>query len=94
MTLQGALRWVRLAILALELALRLLLGLPRLRKEAREAINAAGLAYKELRDALADRDLTREEVAEIRKKAEAFGRETQDVLQVLAGVLGLQEEEG
>ncbi len=93
MSLHVAVRWLKLAILALELVLRLLASLPRLRREANEAIAAAGLAYKEAWDALADRDLTRQEVAEVRKKLEAFRRETEDLLQVLAGILGLKEED-
>jgi hypothetical protein len=92
-SLHGAVRWLKLAVLALELVLRLLRSLPRLRKEANEAIDAAGLAYKEAWEALADRDLTRQEVAEVRKKLEVFGQGTEDVLQVLARVLGLKEED-
>jgi hypothetical protein len=93
MTVSGVVRWLNLAVLALQLMLRLLLGLPRLRKEAREAISAAGLAYREAWEALADRELTREEVAEVRRRLEAFGKETEDVLKLLARVLGLEEEE-
>ncbi len=84
---------MKLAIGLLEVLLRLLVRWPRLRKEAREAIQAAGVAYNEAWDALADRDLTRQEVAAVRKKLEAFGQETEDVLQVLAGILGLKEED-
>lgn len=56
-----------------------------------QAINA-GLAYKEAWEALEDRDLTREEVAAVRKKLEAFAGETEDVLQLLARVLMIREE--
>ena len=93
MTVQAAVRWVKLALVALGVVLRLLGSLPRVRREAWEAINAAGLAYKEAWEALEDRALTQEEVAEIRKKLEVFGQETEDVLQVLAGVLGLKEDD-
>jgi hypothetical protein len=92
MTVSGIVHWLKLAIMVLGLVLRLLLSLPRLRKEAREAVNAAGLAYKEAWEALADRSLTREEVMEVRRKLEAFGKETEDVLKLLAQVLGLEEE--
>ena len=92
MTVSGIVHWLKLGILVLGLVLRLLLSLPRLRKEAREAVNAAGLAYKEAWEALADRSLTQEEVAEVRRKLEAFGKETEDVLKLLAQVLGLEEE--
>ena len=92
MTVQRAIRWVRLAILVLETVGRLLKSLPRLRREAREAIGAAGLAYKEVWEALKDRDLTREEAVEVRKKLEAFGRETEDILQLLAQLLAIGKE--
>ena len=81
---QGALRWVKLAIMALELVIRLLSGLPRLRKEAREAIQAAALAYATLWNAVEDRELTRDEVAQLRDKVQAVGHEVQDVAKVLA----------
>lgn len=91
--MNGTLRWVKLAILALELVLRLLAGLPRLRKAAREAIQSAGAAYSSVWKALEDRELTREEVAQIREKAEALGREIDDVARVLADVLGVGKED-
>ena len=84
---------VKLAIGLVQVLLRLLVSWPRLRKEAREAIQAAGVAYMTLWNAMEDRDLTREEVAAVRKKLEAFGQETEDVLQVLAGILGIKEED-
>ncbi|MBI2855645.1 MAG: hypothetical protein HYX93_02225 [Chloroflexi bacterium] len=85
-------RRIRLAIVILEAVLRLLGSWPRLRKEADEAIDAASLAYNEAWEALADRELTRDEVAEVRKRLEAFGRETEEVLQLLAHVLGIGKE--
>jgi hypothetical protein len=92
MTLQRAIQWMKLAILAMEVLLRLLRCLPRLRKEGRQAITAAGLAYVAAWEALADRDLSREEAGEARGKLEALGREVEDVLQVMAEALGLQKE--
>ncbi len=83
---------LKMALMVLEVLVRLLRGLPRLRKEAREAMDAAGAAYRELRLDLRDRDLTREEVAALRRKVEALGKETEDVFRVLGEVLGLEEK--
>ncbi len=84
---------MKLAIGLLQVLLRLLVSWPRLRKEAREAIQAAGLAYMTLWNALEDRDLTREEVAQVREKLKAFAQETEDVLQLLARVVAIGKEE-
>ena len=84
---------MKLAIGLLQVLLRLLVSWPRLRKEAREAIQAAGVAYMTLWNALEDRDLTREEVAQVREKLKAFAQETEDVLQLLARVAGIGKEE-
>ena len=84
---------MKLAIGLLQVLLRLLVSWPRLRKEAREAIQAAGVAYMTLWNALEDRDLTREEVAQVREKLKAFAQETEDVLQLLARVVAIGKEE-
>ena len=85
-------KWVKAAILILEAVTRLLRNWPRLRREADVVIDAAGLAYIEAWKALADRDLTRNEVAEVREKLESLGREAEEVLQLLAHILGIGKE--
>ncbi len=44
-------------------------------------------------NALEDRDLTREEVAQVREKLKAFAQQTEDVLQLLARVVAIGKEE-
>ena len=84
---------LKLAIGRLQVLLRLLVSWPRLRKEAREAIQDTGVAYMTLWNALEDRDLTREEVAQVREKLKAFAQETEDVLQLLARAVAIEKEE-
>ncbi len=81
-------------ILVLGVILRVLRNWPRLKKEGEEAIQAARAAYLTAWQALEDRHLTKEEVREARRKLEALGQEVEDVVLVLAPILGMKKEDG
>ena len=85
---------IQQVILVLGVILRLLRSWPRLRKEGEEAIHAARAAYLTAWQALEDRHLTQEEVREARRKLEALGQEVEDVVLVLAPILGMGKEDG
>ena len=85
---------LKLVILVLEVILLLLRSWPRLHKEGAEAIHAARAAYLTAWQALEDRHLTQEEVREARRKLEALGQEVEDVVLVLAPILGMGKEDG